>query len=199
MAVIDDYFFELEERMNKAESEFEFEILQKEIRKIYFPPEVRKRREGTKRRGYQGELMKHYIDKKKFVAALKDIGMSYHALAKSAGLKSSSIQKGKKGNYITLMDEGREKIQEVSGLDVNYYTLSTEPAFRQPQRPINAGPIKEALEIKGIKKYKLSMDLYDNTSALDAYINKETMPLHRAKELCDILGLDHDDVIVKED
>lgn len=198
MAVIDDYFFELEERLNKAENDFEFEVLQKEIIKIYFPPEKRTR-EKTARTEYRAELMKYYIDKEKLVSDLKEIGMSYHTLAKSAGLKSTSIQRGKKGNYITLMDEGREKIQEVSGLDVNYYTLSTEPAFRQPQRPINAGPIKEALEIKGIKKYKLSMNLYDNSSALDAYINKETMPLHRTKELCDILGLEHSEVIIKED
>lgn len=198
MAVIDGYFFELEERLLKATSKFETEILQKEIRKVYFPPEGRSS-PTVKGKSYRGELINYYIDKEKFVSDLKEIGMSYLALAKSAGLKSSFIQRGKKGNYITLMDEGREKIQEVSGLDVNYYTLSTEPAFRQPQRPINAGPIKEALEIKGIKKYQLSMDLYDNTSALDNYIKKETMPLHRAKELCDILGLDHDDVIVKED
>lgn len=198
MAVIDSYFFELEERLNKTENDFEFEVLQKEIRKIYFPPEGRKK-PIVKGKVYRVELINYYIDKEKFVSDLKEIGMSYLALAKSAGLKSAFIQRGKKGNYITLMDEGREKIQEVSGLDVNHYTLSTEPAFRQPQRPINAGPIKEALEIKGIKKYKLSMDLYDNTSALDAYINKETMPLHRVKELCDILGLDHSAVIIKED
>lgn len=198
MAVIDDYFFELEERLNKAESEFEFEVLQKEIIKIYFPPE-RRRKPKVKGKVYLGELINYYIDKQKFVSDLKEVGMSYHALSKAAGLRTPFIQRGKKGNYITLMDKDCEKIQEVSGLDVNYYTLSTEPAFRQPQRPINAGPIKEALEIKGIKKYKLSMDLYDNTSALDTYIEKKTMPIHRAKELCDILGLEHSEVIIKED
>ena len=198
MAVIDDYFFELEERLLKATNKFETEILQKEIRKVYFPPE-RRNRSTVKGKSYQVELINYYIDKQKFISDLKEIGMSYHALAKSAGLKSTSIQKGKEGNYITLMDDDREKIQEVTGLDIDHYTLSTEPAFRQPQRPINADPIKEALEIKGIKKYKLSMDLYDNTSALDTYIKKETMPLHRTKELCDILGLDHEKVIIKED
>ena len=198
MAVIDDYFFELEERLLKATNEFETEILQKEIIKIYFPPEKRTR-EKTARTEYRAELMKYYIDKEKFVSDLKEVGMSYHALSKAAGLRTPSIQRGKKGNYITLMDKDCEKIQEVSGLDVKSYTLSTAPAFRQPQRPINAGPIKEALEIKGIKKYKLSMNLYDNSSALDAYINKETMPLHRTKELCDILEIKHEEVIIKED
>lgn len=198
MAVIDNYFFELEERLLKATNESEIEFLQKQIRKVYFPPEGRKK---TKVKGkvYLGELINYYIDKESFVSDLKEAGMSYHALSKAAGLRTPSIQRGKKGNYITLMDKDCEKIQEVSGLDVNYYTLSTAPAFRQPQRPINADPIKEALEIKGIKKYELSMDLYDNTSVLDAYINKETMPLHRAKEICDILGLEHSEVIIKED
>lgn len=197
MAVIDDYYYELEGRIEKAKSEEEIEILQREARGLYFPSEGREK-PIVKGKSYRGESINYYIDKEKFVSDLKEAGMSYHALSKSAGLKSPSIQRGKKGNYITLMDEGREKIQEVSGLDVNYYTLSTEPAFRQPQRPINAGPIKEALEIKGIKKYQLSMDLYDNTSALNAYINKETMPIHRAKELCDILGIEHSEVIIKE-
>lgn len=199
MAVIDDYFFELEKRMNKAESEFEFEVLQKEIRKIYFPPEARKRRKETKRREYQGELMRYYIDKKKFVAALKDIGMSYHALAKGARIKAHFIQKDSKGYYINMLDNDCKKIKDIAGLDIKSYTLSTEPAGRQPQRPINVGPIKKALETNDVKKYQLSMDLYNNGTALDAYIEKETMPLHRAKELCDILGLEHSEVIIKED
>lgn len=199
MAVIDDYFFELEERLSKAENEFEFEVLQKEIRKIYFPPEARKRREKTKRRGYQGELMNHYIDKEKFVAALEDVGMSYHALSKGAGLKSHFIRRDKKGDFISVLDKDCERIKEVAGLDIKSYTLSMETAFKQPQRPINVGPIKKSLETKDIKKYQLSMDLYNNGTALDAYIEKETMPIHRAKELCDVLGLEHQEVIIKED
>lgn len=198
MAVIDDYFFELEKRMNKAESEFEFEVLQKEIRKIYFPPEARKRRKETKRREYQGELMRYYIDKARFVSDLKDIGMSYHALAKGAGIKAHFIQKDSKGHYINMLDNDCKKLKDIAGLDIKSYTLSTEPAGRQPQRPINVGPIKKALETKDVKKYQLSMDLYNNGTALDTYIEKKTMPIHRAKELCDVLGLEHSEVIIKE-
>ena len=197
MAVIDNYFFELEERLLKATNKFEAEVLQKEIRKLYFPPEGGSS-PTVKGKSYRGELINYYIDKEKFVSDLKEIGMSYLALAKAAGLRTPAILRGKKGNYITLMDEDCEKIQEVSGLDVKSYTLSTEPAFRQPQRPINAALIEEGIEKSKFKEYELSMDLYANSSALHNYIKKETMPLYRAKELCDILGLDHDDVIIKE-
>lgn len=197
MAVIDDYFFELEERLDKAESEFEFEVLQKEIIKIYFPPEKRTR-EKTARVEYRAELMKYYINKEKFVSELKGVGMSYHALSKGAGIKTHVIQKDEKGDYIPLLDKDCRKIKEVADLDIESYTLSMEPAFRQPQRPINAEPIKNALEAKDVRKYKLSEDLYCNTSALSIYIKKEAMPLHRAKELCDILGLKHEEVIIKE-
>lgn len=197
MAVIDDYYYELEGRIEKAKSEEEIEILQREARGLYFPPEGRNS-PIVKGKSYPVELTKYYIDKESFVSDLKGLGTSYNALGKALRMKTTSIRGDKKGYYVYLLDEQLEKIQELCGLDVKLYTLSTEPAGRQPQRPINAGPIKEALEIKGIKKYKLSMDLYDNTSALDAYINKEAMPLHRAKELCDILGLEHSEVIIKE-
>ena len=198
MAVIDDYFFGLEERLDRAESEFEFEVLQKQIIKIYFPPEGREK-PTVKGKSYPVELMKYYIDKEKLVSDLKEIGMSYHALSKGAGIKTHVIQKDEKGDYIPLLDKDCRKIKEVVDLDIESYTLSTEPAFRQPQRPINAGPIKNALEAKDIREYKLSEDLYNNTSALSTYIKKEAMPLHRAKELCDILGLEHSEVIIKED
>lgn len=197
MAVIDDYFFGLEERLLKATNKLEAEILQKQIRKVYFPPEGRSS-PIVKGKSYPVELTKYYIDKERFVSDLKGLGTSYNALGEALRMKTKSIRGDKKGYYVYLLDEQLEKIQELCGLDVKLYTLSTEPAFRQPQRPIKAGPIKEALEIKGIKKYKLSMDLYANSSALDNYIKKETMPLHRAKELCDILGLKHEEVIVKE-
>lgn len=45
MAVIDSYFFfVLEDRIKRAKSKAEEEVLVKEARRIYFPPE-RKRRE----------------------------------------------------------------------------------------------------------------------------------------------------------
>lgn len=199
MAIIDSYFFALEERLNKAESEFEIEILQKEIRKLYYPPEERKRREKTARIEYRGELINYYIDKEKFVSDLKDLGTSYSALSKALRMKTPAIRRDKKGDYVSLLDGQPEKIQELCGLDVKSYTLSTEPAGRQPQHPINVAPIEKGIKESKLTKYDLSMALYNNSSVLDNYIKKETMPLHRAKEICDILGLEHSEVIIKED
>lgn len=124
--------------------------------------------------------------------------MNYYSLSEDIGTKARAIRRDKKGDYIPLLDKHYEKLQEVSGLDIGSYILSTEPAFRQPQRPINAEPIKEALKNKGIKNYALSIDLYASSPALDNYIRKGSMPMHKAKELCDVLGIDHEEVIVEE-
>lgn len=194
MAVIDDYFRELEKRIHNAKSKEEEEVLVKEVRKLYFPPENRKRELK-----YKGELQRYYINKGSFLNDLKDIGFSYHALAESIGLKNNHIRKFKGEYCVTLLDKDRKNIMEFSGLDIMNYTKRTETAGRQPLRPIESGLIRESLEDEGLRAYKVSEDLLSNGSLIPNYLREGRMPLHIAMELCDMLGLDHDDIIVKED
>ena len=195
MAVIDSYFMELEERIHNAKSKEEEEVLVKEARKLYFPPEGGV---GTFKPKYRGELQRYYIDKDRLLNDLKDIGISYHALAKAIGRKNTHVPKFKGEYCVTLLDKDRKNIMEFSGLDIMSYTTRIETAGRHPLRQVNADLIKEAIEAKGLKLYKVSQDIHGNSSALTNHLKRKEMPLHIAMELCDMLGLDHDDVIVKE-
>ena len=194
MAVIDDYFFELEDRINKTKNEKELEILVEEARKLYFPSEKRKRELK-----YKGELQRYYVDKDRFLNDLKDIGFSYHALAESIGLKNNHIRKFRGEYCVTFLDKDRENILNLTGLDIMDYTKRTETAGRQPLRPIESGLIREALEDAGLRAYKVSEDFLSNGTMLPKYLREDRMPLHIAMELCDMLGLEHSEVIIKED
>lgn len=193
MAVIDDYFFELEDRINRTKNKKEMEILVKEARKLYFP--VEKRNRELK---YKGELQRYYVDKDRLLEGLKSAGTSYYKVAKSLCLKSVHVPKFKGEYCVTLLDEDRENILELTGLDIMSYALKTETAGRQPLRPIESSLIREALEDEGLKAYKVSEDFLSNGGLIPKYLREGRMPLHIAMELCDMLGLDHGDVIVAE-
>lgn len=195
MAVIDDYFFELEDRINRTKNKDEMEVLVEEARKLYFPPEGGI---GIVKPKYKGELQRHYIDKRRFLDDLKDIGTSYYKMAKSIGLKNVYVPKFKGEDCVTLSDKDRKNIMEFSGLDIMSYTKRTEAAGRQPLHQIKSSLIREGLEAKGLKAYKVSEDFLSHGGLLPKYLREGRMPLHIAMELCDMLGLDHDDVIVKE-
>ena len=199
MAVIDSYFMELEERIHNAKSKEEKEVLVKEARRLYFPPEERDGSDGISEKKYKKELQRYYVDKERLMADLKDLGMTYHALAKAAGWKVHNIRKFKGEHCVTFLDKDREKMLELTGLDILSYTTRAEGAYNQPQHDIRADLIKREIKAQGHLEYKLSDDLYGNTGHLIQQLAEGRMPLHSAKELCDILGLDCDAVIVKED
>ena len=194
MAVIDGYFYELEDRINGATNEKEIDILVKEARSLFFPPENRNRELK-----YKGELQRYYVDKDRLLEGLKSAGTSYCKVAKSLGLKSVHVPKFKGEYCVTFLDKDREKILNLTGLDIMAYTKRTETAVRQPLRSIESSLIREALEDEGLKAYKVSEDFLSNGGLIPKYLREGRMPLHIAMELCDMLGLDHDDIIIKED
>ena len=194
MARIDDYFFELEDRINRTKNKDEMKILVEEARKLYFPSE--NRNDELK---YKGEFQRYFIDKDLLLADLKDVGMSYRKVAKSIGLKNVSIRKFKDEYFVALLDKDRKNILELTGLDISSYTTRTETSVKQPLRPIKSNLIREALEDEGLKVYKVSVNLVSNGGLLTKYLREDRMPLHIAMELCDMLDLEHEEVIIKED
>lgn len=194
MAIIDEGFWELEKRINNAKSKEEENILVKEVRKKYFSNKgdvVEKL--PTK---YKAEMQKYFIDKDKFYSDLWDAGTSYHEVSKLLGNPTHSFGRSSIGDYVVFSDGQREMLREFSGLDIVDYADKVEDAIQQPSHLIKVAKVDKLMKEQRIGRGAMSNKLQCEQSYMSNRLREGHMPLHLAMEMCDILGVEHEDIIV---
>lgn len=193
MARLDSYFYEPLKRLENTTDEEERKNIRKLIKERYYD-------EGNEsdphRFKYKGEIQNYAIDKPRFLRDLKVIGASFHELSYMISYGEKTIRTvGGKGR-LSLNDGQRELIEDITGLNIMEYTYHVESSVRQPYRDINVEPIKQAMEKQGLKSWRIEEMMEIGKSRLSTGLKDGKMALHLAMELCDILKIEHEEVLI---
>ncbi len=200
MAVIDDYFYELEKKLLKKYGSWskvpEDDMTLIKIRVIYAGmshQEVSKK--AAVRKNNYNHINKYEPEK---TMLLNENAIRAHAKRKGVPLSHFGEMIGKRPNYLSgLMVIGFadvERVEQIAywlGVDREEIIAGEQISSWQPQLNFDRQKVKECMEKEGYKIEELENYLGTKTNVVRMSIVKGRGPAHVVKSLCDMADVDY--------
>ena len=200
MAVVDDYYYELEKELLKKYGSWlkvpEDDMTLIKIRVLYFGKsrqEARKKAAVSKDK--YGHIKKYEPEK---TMLLNENAIRAHAKRNGVPLSHFGEMIGARSNYLSgLLVVGFadvEKVEQIAywlGVDREEITAGEQISRRQPQLNFDRKKVEECMEKEGYKIEELENHLGTKTNVVRMAIVKGRGPAHVVKSLCDMADVDY--------
>ena len=200
MAVVDDYYYELEKKLLKKYGSWskvpEDDMTLIKIRVLYFGKsrqEARKKAAVSKDK--YGHIKKYEPEK---TMLLNENAIRAHAKRNGTPLAGFGEMIGARSNYLSgLLVIGFadvEKVEQIAywlGVDREEIMSGEQISKRQTQLNFDRKKVKECMDEKGYKINELENHLGTTTNVVRMSIVKGRGPAHVVKSLCDMADVDY--------
>ena len=199
MAVVDDYYYELEKKLLKKYGSWskvpEDDMTLIKIRVLYVG---KSRQEASKKAAVSkdkyGHIKKYEPEK---TMLLNENAIRAHAKRNGTPLAGFGEMIGARSNYLSgLLVIGFADVKKVEqiaywlGVDREEITAGEQISKRQTQLNFDRKKVEECIDKKGYKIVELENHLGTKTNIIRTAIVKERGPAHVVKSLCDMAGTD---------
>ena len=200
MAVIDDYYYELEKELLKKYGSWskvqEDDMTLIKIRVIYAGKSYQEESKKTAVRKDNYDHIKKYEPEK--TKLLNENAIRAHAKRKGTPLAGFGVAIGARSNYLSgLLVIGFadvEKVEQIAswlGVESEEIMAGEQISRRQPQLNFDRKKVEECMENEGYKIEELENHLGTKTNIVRMAMVKGRGPAHVVKSLCDMADVDY--------
>ena len=200
MAVIDDYYYELEKKLLKKYGSWskvpEDDMTLIKIRVLYAGKSYQEANEKAEAsQNIYGHIKKYDPEK---TILLNENAIRAHAKRNGVPLSRFGEMIGARSNYLSgLLVIGFADVKKVEqiaywlGVDPEEIIAGEQISKRQPQLNFDRKKIEECIDKEGYKIVELENYLGTKTNIIRTAIVKERGPAHVVKSLCDMADVDY--------
>ena len=200
MAVVDDYYYEVEKKLLKKYGSWskvpEDDMTLIKIRVLYAGKSYQEASEKTTVRKANYDHIKKYEPEKTIL--LNENAIRAHAKRKGTPLAGFGVTIGARSNYLSgLLVIGfadAEKVEQIAywlGVNREEIMAGEQISKRQPQLNFDRKKVEECMEKEGYKIEELENYLGTKTNVVRMSIVKGRGPAHVVKSLCDMADVDY--------